>query len=440
MPPIERRQTSYELEQVLLESERLPNPIELKRVVIDLDIFEHIDKPYLTAQMVVADQTNLYETAGIITGEKITITLLSSKGDIAIPITKIFRVVKTAIKYATDESQLIIFELIEEIGFLSNIFNVNRHYSGKIGSILNKISKQYLEKEVDFRSDEKQRVSVIVPNMDPIEALNWFKDRATTTDGFPFYLYSTLVGEKLFFRDLGTMLSAPVINPNEKFKNDKASANSPSVKMIINHDFENYDTIFRQIGMGIVGASYRYIDTTQENIQKFNFDIRKDLYDVLIAKGIMQGQDNPDFSELYKINGKSFNKIKSRNMTMVGGTNAQRNTATSEYDLGYSEAKTVAGYKQQIIAKAMDNVLKRASLTIIVPGINFIDGDKHLTIGNNIAIEFAKSTADRDRSVEQIDTRRSGNYMILSARHMFKREQYDISLGCVKLGNLKRND
>jgi hypothetical protein len=66
--PIERRQSSYELEQVLLESERLPRPVELKRVVTDLDIFENIDKPYLTAEMVVADQTNLYETAGIISG------------------------------------------------------------------------------------------------------------------------------------------------------------------------------------------------------------------------------------------------------------------------------------------------------------------------------------------------------------------------------------
>jgi hypothetical protein len=77
---------------------------------------------------------------------------------------------------------------------------------------------------------------------------------------------------------------------------------------------------------------------------------------------------------------------------------------------------------------------------MVVPGINFIDGDKHLTIGNNIVVEFPKSTADRDRSISQIDTRRSGNYMIMSARHMFKKERYDISLGCVKLGNLKQND
>ena len=437
---IERTQSSYELEQILLESERLPNPVELKRVVTDLDIFENIDKPYLTAEMVVADQTNLYETSGIISGEKITITLISSKDDIATPITKVFRVMNASIAYASDESQLVIFELIEECGFLSNLFNVNRNYSGKIGNILNKISKQYLEKEVDFENNELQRVNVIVPNLDPIQTMKWLRNRATTSEGFPFYLHSTLVGEKIFFRDLGTLLSESVINPDQPFRQDKASLDSPNVKIIINHKFSSFENVFTQISKGIVGASYRYIDTTEENNKTFSFDIKKDLYDVLISKGVMGEQDQPDFSPLYEVNGKSFNQTASRNLTMVGGSNARRNVTTDEYELGYSEAKTVAGYKQQIIAKAMDNVLKRASLNMVVPGINFIDGDKHLTIGNNIVVEFPKSTADRDRSISQIDTRRSGNYMIMSARHMFKKERYDISLGCVKLGNLKQND
>ena len=88
----------------------------------------------------------------------------------------------------------------------------------------------------------------------------------------------------------------------------------------------------------------------------------------------------------------------------------------------------------------MDDILKRAPLTMIVDGINFIDGDKHSTIGNNIAVEFIKSTADRDKASSQIDTRRSGNYLIFACRHMFKKEKYEVSLSCVKMGNLKSND
>jgi hypothetical protein len=77
---------------------------------------------------------------------------------------------------------------------------------------------------------------------------------------------------------------------------------------------------------------------------------------------------------------------------------------------------------------------------MIVSGLDFLDGDKHSTIGNNIAVEFTKSSADRNRASSQVDTRRSGNYTILAARHMFKKERYDIALSCVKLGNLRSND
>lgn len=445
MSPITSAKTSYEFDQVLLESERLQKPIELKRVVTDLDIFEHLDKPYLTAEMSVADQTNLYETAGIIGGERITITISSLKEDVATPITKNFYVTKAKVIYTNDESQLIIFSLIEDIAFKSNLYNVNRYYFGKCGKIIEKISKQYFGKEIDQLLNEKQNLHLIVPNMDPLEAMQWVRNRATTTDGFPFYLHSTLAKDKLFFRDLGTLLTQPVINPKESFRVDKASLNSLNNKMIINHKFESYQNIVTMIAKGLVGSSYRYIDTTQETSRTFSFDLRKDLYDILIDKGYMAGQENPEFSTLYQVDGKSFNQIKSRNITRIGGSNSQRNFFWDQdqkhtWDNGYSESKTAAGYKQIIISNVMDDILKRAPLTMIVDGINFIDGDKHSTIGNNIAVEFIKSTADRDKASSQIDTRRSGNYLIFACRHMFKKEKYEVSLSCVKMGNLKSND
>lgn len=445
MPPIDRTKSSYELDQVLLESERLPKPVELKNVVTDIDIYEHLDKPYLSAEMVVVDQTNLYETANIIGGEKITITITSSKLDVSVPITKTFYVADVRVKYVNDDSQIIIFELIEDIAFLSNLFNINRFYSGKCSKIIEKIAKQYFGKEVDQLNKDLQNIHLIVPNMDPINAMTWIRNRATTTEGYPFYLHSVFANDKLYLRDLGTIFSDPVINPYRKFKNDLASADSMDNYMIIRHKFTSYENIFKMIAKGLVGAQYQYIDTTQENTRKFAFDVRKDIYDTLISKGVMQGQDNPEFSELFKVNGKSFNKFKSRNITMVGGSNAQRDffkdaNGNDTWNNSYSESKTSAGYKQQIIARAMDNIMKRSSLEMIVSGIDFLDGDKHSTIGNNIAVEFTKSSADRNRASSQVDTRRSGNYTILAARHMFKKERYDIALSCVKLGNLRIND
>ena len=49
--------TSFEFETIELNSERLTRPVELNRIVSDIEIFEHIEKPYLTARMLLIDDS-----------------------------------------------------------------------------------------------------------------------------------------------------------------------------------------------------------------------------------------------------------------------------------------------------------------------------------------------------------------------------------------------
>ena len=86
----------------------------------------------------------------------------------------------------------------------------------------------------------------------------------------------------------------------------------------------------------------------------------------------------------------------------------------------------------------MDNVIKQGSLTMTVNGEDFIDGDKHSTIGNNLRCEFLRSIPETDRDDDKLDPKKSGDYLIYAAKHMFKREKYDLILNCVKIGNYRR--
>ena len=85
----------------------------------------------------------------------------------------------------------------------------------------------------------------------------------------------------------------------------------------------------------------------------------------------------------------------------------------------------------------MDNMIKKNPLSILTDGIDFLDGDKHSTIGNNLRIEFESSKPDRDGE-KSLDAKKSGDYLIFATRHMFKQERYDVALTCIKLGNYKR--
>ena len=135
------------------------------------------------------------------------------------------------------------------------------------------------------------------------------------------------------------------------------------------------------------------------------------------------------FSEDFKVDDQSLNKFASRTITRVGGSNAFND------DLSYDETPSQGNYKLKTTARAMDALVKKSPLQIVVEGDDFIDGDRNYTIGNNIDILFHKADQDLTEAGQDIDHKRSGKYLIYSSRHMFKKERYDLSLTCVKIAN-----
>ena len=85
-------------------------------------------------------------------------------------------------------------------------------------------------------------------------------------------------------------------------------------------------------------------------------------------------------------------------------------------------------------------MLTKNPLSIVVNGIEFIKGDRHKTIGNNIDIVFMTSLAQGNSEASADDKKKSGKYLIYSMRHMFKRsvDKYEVSATCVKIGSLKK--
>ena len=76
--PVGRNQpnnvSDYIYDSILLESERINVEIDLQKVVSDLEIYESLDRPYLTGKIVLADNNNLIEQADILGGEKISLS------------------------------------------------------------------------------------------------------------------------------------------------------------------------------------------------------------------------------------------------------------------------------------------------------------------------------------------------------------------------------
>ena len=70
-------QTDYQIISALItNSDRAPEfEADIKRLISSFQIFEHIDKPYLTAEIVFADTNNIVQDVDFQGGEKLTLSI-----------------------------------------------------------------------------------------------------------------------------------------------------------------------------------------------------------------------------------------------------------------------------------------------------------------------------------------------------------------------------
>jgi len=440
--PIGRNQpanvSDYIFDSILLESERINVEIDLKNATTDLEIFESLDRPYLTGTLVLGDNNNLLEQVDILGGERITVTLVGTIPK-APKITKRFYIDEVMFsRKSGDHTEVAGFHIIEDICYISNLYNVNRYYDDTSFNIVSNIAKQYLGKEVATDNTPNESSTVIIPNMEPLTAMKWITGGMSTNEGHPFYLFSTLSSDKLGLYDLGTMISGQSINDDFPFRNWQAAANSDNPKVgqrvIKDYRFEKSENLYKLINDGFIGAEYEFLDTLTNKKNNTTLNIIDDLIKPAATTIFPTRQKNPTITPAYKHEGKSFNEYKSVKKVSIGGSNAFK-TAT-EFRTSYSENKTTAGYKAGVIADAMHNILQKSPLTIVVDGLEFIATPGHHTIGNNMTVEFLRSQVSHTPNDDYLDKKKSGNYLIYATKHMFKKEKYEVQLTGVKLANM----
>lgn len=434
--------SDFSFQSIIIESDRLDKIIEIKNSMTDLDIYEHLDKPYLTGTLTFIDNLNIYSQIDILGAEKVTIKLKSTRED-SFQISKTFFVSKVMVAEKGQENvDMIMIHLIEDIAFYSNIQNLNKSYTGNTYDIIQKISNNFLDKNVLVGENKpKQSIKTIIPNLNPLEAMSWLKNRAKTSEGYPFYLFSSLTGDDLLFVDLGTMLSEKVINPYPyRYGEGVRKSNDPNVKRRIINKYiqKDIEDLYTLISKGLIGSQYEYIDVLKNKRRSFHFDIHSDLLVPLADKGVLQqNQPNALYSNDYKLNEKSLDDYNSRVITHIGGIDPYRVSDEDTHPLAYGESRTLADYKLNVISNAMDQLMKKAPMTLDIPGIDFIDGDKQSTVGCQIRIEFPINLPGKAPDAPSIDTKKSGDYLIFAARHKFKIERYDLTLSCLKLANYR---
>lgn len=425
------------VDTIIIESAVLSDPTgvfvyNIESVITDIEIFETLDKPYLTGT------GSFLDTHGVATEikfqgfEKLVVSFKYPNRDFAI--TKTFIVDKIIdITKQNDKVELITFHFIEEHAFISTFLNVNKAYSGSSREIITKIMGEAF-REVDYTLSEAdagemvEDMKLIVPNMRPLEACDWIKDRTTSNSGTPYYLFSTLSNKKkIHFLSLASLLSnIPDQNPYTYIQSNTGVAEA-SKYTITSYKSKTGNDISSLIANGSIGAEYNFIDTLHgaQDFKQLDTTKKYGLTDDLTEDG---KKTKFTFDTTYRYEGATLSEIASRKAATIMSTGVYQ---------GHRGFREVYSKENAAWARALRSLLVSNPIEIVVSGESFFDADVNRTIGNTINIRFLNSNlSSRADDFEDVTDRvKSGRHLIYAAKHIMRQEKYDIILSCVKLEN-----
>lgn len=450
----------FVLENAVLSSGYLRpgSEIELKDVITDIDIYEHLDKPYITGTVTFLDTQDIYSIINFYGIEKFTLTVRLPESSFPL-ITKNFYVDKVVRNIRTNDGQTVIaLHIIEDIGYLSEFINVNKMYSNKGYKIISDIIKEFLGRELskpnndptfELRQDNQPIMQVIVPNMRPLKAADWIKDRITTEYGTPFYLFSTLVNNDLHLISLTKMLDVQPLNKRPFMYSQGLASTATDVNSqmfnIERHNNPNTDELLKLNSKGFVNSIFAFHDVTtnqtyyagQRQSNDKNIWTAYDMFGSRAINGRALGNvSNISLSTVYPL----ASKLPERGNQQEQYLHTRReskvvsNIVSSELFsgqvYGLQEGRTRQDLIEIVDSKAFRHWTVNSSLDFTVPGRFFLYGDRHRTIGNKLNLSF--SIIENETTAVK-DEKKSGEYLIYAARHTFSREGYIVHLTGVKL-------
>ena len=431
--------SGFILQSVILNSSRMTQELDLRGVVSDIHIYEHLDKAYLTADLMFVDSFKVADRLDIQGAETITITIKRSVNSPEYVKRFVIKKINKAQKN-NNGSETFSLRLIEEIAFKSNLYNINRSYEGSPSSIITAILKKYLNVDLKIAGNEdvQGNIKLIVPNMNVMETIEWIRNRSTTNDGYPFFCFSTLSSDNIYYSDLETLLKNTPLNDSYPM------IYSPSVSVaetnnrlfgIMAYSYADNEDTFSLVDKGLIGASYYFYDLLNSTYHKHKFNVITDIENTF--KKFNARQDRLNVADNFVFDDLPLQEHDARHINRISTTGAYT-TRTGGHNT-FSQEINENNYRRSIIADATLNLMAKSKLTILTKGSEFLGATgstvaEHYTIGNTLKIAFPANYPDLENKLS-IDPKKSGDYIIYAAKHSFSSESYNISFECTKIGN-----
>lgn len=431
IPPVTPYSFKYEKAELTADRGGI---LDLRDAILEFNVFERIDKNYLTAELIFIDNVNINEIVNWQGTEQFEIEIHNTR-DYETAFKKKFIVVQiNESKKGQDAAAVYSLQLVEDIYFKSLIDLINNSYLGQPHEMISQIlADSGLEREVEFDLPPVQsRFKYLVPNISALEAISNICNISTDENGFPYYCYSELGSNKLVFRSLGEMLTTkPHGSTSFSYRSQKTQKQAAlpleiSSRIIENYRHWNSTNLLNQIKNGSIGSDWSFVNLNQFSVSDLHYSFIPS--GVNLKKYLPRNQQNVLYDEF------AFDGIHNKRNARI--IYPYLSNLYSDYEYNINDVDENDGYNRRMVSNSLRSMVSKEPIDVQIPGYNFFP--RYGTtkgVGNIIPLVFYNNFVDADLIADPtagIDRKMSGEYLITHCRHHFNLNRYDVALTCTK--------
>lgn len=410
-------------DSIVLRIERdAPIEMNITNSCPEVNVYEDINLPYLTGTIAVID------TAGIgslqFGGTEKIILKLQNNTDAKV-VTKEFVIYQVTDHKRQENGMVVSFilHIMETHGYQNHFRHVSRVYDTNHSNMIRSICATDLDVDIGDMDIAYQSSKLIVPNLRPLQACQWILDQTTTSEGKPFFFYSSLK-EGLHLKSLESLYdSENVLNTSFTLRPAGVSNFNDNANQILSHVQKSNDRIIDAQHTGILDALRCTVDPFKNEVRYFDYSHRE----YHENKEPELGYDGLPYDKNFEIRGQAF--VTTLNTSLSFG----------DESTAYEEETELADYRLGLNSKADKYFLDKSCSEIVVNGWHMFSQDINTSIGRVIDINIPiTSPQTTEVSVdEMIDQKYSGKFLVTAVRHKFSvhTNNYVCSLGLKRTSN-----
>jgi len=396
--------------------------INIKHLITELSIFQDINRPFMSGNMIIQDGRGIYELLPFLGQERLLLELWTPGANY-----KIDFVTYTAWIYniqdrfpSSDRAQTYMIQFTSNENYKNLRTKISHSFTGTIANIVSEIMKD------DTFLGTKKSVTIdptlgnkkyIAPNLRPFSIIKNLKEEAINEKGEPYFVfYEDPLG--FHFRSLDSLVgvegetSVPHKRTFSSQVPDDPSNIGDQMSLLLNYHVDDSCNTLINTAAGMFCSSLTVHDIFNKQVNKFEFNYMTDSYNVRNSTNQGNGNSGPIVSMIpIDPYGNKITDFPDSKQYLHSTSSAFIHNEGTDSSPEYSYTDNNA------LSWMMENRSREMELDYFTLDI-MMYGDTNLMVGNMINLIIpSNKIQSKSGGKSSIDPILSGRYLITSLRH-----------------------